>query len=688
MLFFVPILFFLVNITRNPFYVQEVLIVWIITIIFLLYSIQSSDLVKIKPEKFIWAEKFLFIFFGICFLSLGIAFLEKPEWRIAIFSEGSKAILLILFNSIFVYFIAYYFISGKKLEDIVWKVLFFASFLSSVYGIFQFFGMEIIWPTNVNPFGNRCVATFGNPNFLSSFLVLLIPLGIYKITHSGSKLFDRYFYLISTIFMIFALVCTMTRSSWVGFIVSLTVYFGMFLIYKAKDRKKVFKKFFIAGLILISILAISPFGKSLKSRLVETFTFTQQNKSIYQRLLIWHSSKDMFMDNKIIGVGWGMFESNFPFYQSKYLTIKDYVEYRTHANNCHNEILEILTQVGIVGFLAYFLFYLFLFVYLFKTINRDSVDEKDRMLIIAYLSAILGMLADNLLNVSLHFAIPMMIFWFIVGSAVQRSKGWKEKEEREKNFEKKKLPRQGISPATPSEEGEFKSKRKIVFLVVGIGLLVISFKQVQFLIAETKYFKGFSIIQNRKNLEPAIYLMSKKYLEEARSLHKYEVNNLYDLGNMCSRLGLYEEAIKAYEQAISANPGYDEIYFNLGLLYYRQGDIVKAKLNFLTSNRINPINIAPMYGLFNMALQKKEYEQCLQYLLSAENLEPENYALVNNIGAVYSLKDDFTNAMKYYEKCIYLDSAKKYSLARTNIEKANKKETGILTPFKFDLFEA
>jgi hypothetical protein len=48
--------------------------------------------------------------------------------------------------------------------------------MSAAYGVLQYFGYDPVWGRTINPFAGRPVSTYGNPNFLSSVLVLLLPL--------------------------------------------------------------------------------------------------------------------------------------------------------------------------------------------------------------------------------------------------------------------------------------------------------------------------------------------------------------------------------------------------------------------------------------------------------------------------------------------------------------------------------
>ena len=70
--------------------------------------------------------------------------------------------------------------------------------------------------------------------------------------------------------------------------------------------------------------------------------------SANQRFLIWLSAWGWSQEHPLIGKGWGCFELFYPFYQGPLLLEKGF-ELRTHANNCHNEVLEYWSQIGMIG---------------------------------------------------------------------------------------------------------------------------------------------------------------------------------------------------------------------------------------------------------------------------------------------------------------------------------------------------
>ena len=97
-------------------------------------------------------------------------------------------------------------------------LIFAAGFLASVYGVGQYFNYEFVWPNVLNPYGGRAVSTFGNPNFLSTYIAALMPsaLALFLIEKTGAR---RWTYGILFLTLEAALLATLTRSSWGGAVV-------------------------------------------------------------------------------------------------------------------------------------------------------------------------------------------------------------------------------------------------------------------------------------------------------------------------------------------------------------------------------------------------------------------------------------------------------------------------------------
>jgi len=322
-----------------------------------------------------------------------------------------------------------------------------------------------------------------------------------------------------------------------------------------------------------------------------------------QRFLIWEAAYSMFKESPLLGHGWGNFEIIYPFHQGKFLKIEKYSPFRTHANNAHNEILEVVSQTGIVG-LGIYIWFFILFFKLGIDNYRKLTGEHEKVVALGLLGSILGMLVDNLLNVSLHFPMPALLFWVWMGLAV------------------------GISQRANVSERRIPIKKFVVY-PLGIILLGIVVFNIRYFRGEAHYFKGFKYAKNNATLGRATQECELSY-----KIYPLNVDNNYELGNAYARLGEKEKAIWAYLKAIDANPGYDEIYSNLGIMYGQTNRIPQAIEALDKSIEINPLSVPNRSYLAQVYIGKKEWEKVAEQYREILELEPENAKVKANLSYV------------------------------------------------------
>src|SRR5258706_9169965 len=95
----------------------------------------------------------------------------------------------------------------------------------------QYLGRDIIWASPVQPYGGRPVSTFGNPNFLSSYLLLVSPLALSFALRREKK--ESWGYLLVALICVTAALCTLTRSTYVGLLASFIMM--AFFIYQKES---------------------------------------------------------------------------------------------------------------------------------------------------------------------------------------------------------------------------------------------------------------------------------------------------------------------------------------------------------------------------------------------------------------------------------------------------------------------
>lgn len=650
-------LFFFTDLTRNPYYFQIVLLnitvslIWAIYLFsgvkkgrFVIFSTPLTGplLVFLSLALISWLRSFFLQYPQFLLGNLYAGF--RPELKLSIFSEGSRNFLFLLINWFLVYNAAIFFLEKKENVRKVVNLSYFTAVIASVYGILQYFGIELIWPRVLNPFGGRCVSTFGNPNFLSPFLILIIPLtfGEYLLSERKDR---RFLYLGLTLVFFLALLCTLTRSSWIGLLVGLVYLFFLLWRYE-KDILKKNRNWILFALALFVVFAyslprsrVAGYSPNVIERLAEIKEVKKISYgAVFQRFLIWSCAWDMVKERPFLGKGWGTFELFYPFYQGKHLLLEKYRGLRTHANNAHNEIMEIVSQMGVVG-LGIFLWLWIIFYRWSSLLFSNSLEKKEKMLLFTISSGITAFLADNLLNVSLHFAVPAFFFFWFLG--VFANIGIM----REKNSGKTLL---------------LGNKSWIVVFGICLLLLVV-LNNARFFLAEVHYFNGFKL--NRQNrLQEA-----KKELETAHRFHRLEVNNNYELGNTYARLGEHNRATWAYREALAANLGYDEIYYNLAVVSLYTGKLEEAMKNYKQALFINPLSREAWLSLGNLYLREPEkyLEQAVETYKQVIELEPRHKESWNNLGYLYLKKNEKESAVNCFRKALEIDP--NFELAKRNL---------------------
>ena len=129
-------------------------------------------------------------------------------------------------------------------------------------------------------------------------------------------------------------------------------------------------------------------------------------------------------------------------------------------------------------------------------------------------------------------------------------------------------------------------------------------------------------------------------------------NNLADA---YEKKGLYDEAIKEYQEALRLNPGRSEFYYNLGNVYYAKGLYEEAIKEYQEALRLDPGKIDTYYNLGNVYDSKGLYDEAIEEYRQALRLDPNNKDVHNNLGNVYEKIGLYDEAIKEYHQALRLD---------------------------------
>lgn len=533
----------------------------------------------------------------------------------------------------------------------VWHLVLATGFLGAVYGVFQYFGVEFFWPRILNPYGGRSVSTFGNPNFMSSYMVVLLPLAVVYYLHAKTRA-ARLAYAAVFLALEASLLCSLTRSSWAGALAALLP-----LALSARLRRLAKEDLEFHGLLASAALAMALFWpqSSVEGYAPTVFQRLSEMKAavagahepgrtyspLHQRYLIWLCSWTMGAENPLTGKGFGLLELFYPFYQGHYLTtVESLRTLRTHANNAHNEVLEVFSQTGILGLGAALLMWVAFFKRMGSALAASRAadalrakpgaeGEAEPVWALAAASGAAGMLVDNLLNVSVHFAVPGLVFWWQAGTAM----GLLSR-------------REGLT----SEWAPSGRTRAAVALLAGGLLLVTARHWTGQWMREALYFNGFKVLRQGNAVKAGEILL------KAYRWHPREVNTNYELGNAYARSNDFERAVWAYKEALAANAGYDEIYFNLGTLEsVKLGRRDEALDHYRASWAINPMSVGTAGNFASLLLQSGKPEDAAEaegVLEWAATLEPANVNFSMTLAGVRTQRGRHAEAEAVYSELL------------------------------------
>ncbi|MBI4397230.1 MAG: O-antigen ligase family protein [Elusimicrobia bacterium] len=647
-----PLLFF-TDLTRNPYFTQISLLY---AGVFLALGLYAAGAIAKGQFRFTRTgfDGPLLILTALMGLAWGVSWVQHPALRLPIWNEGGRVTMFWLVNCLAVFGLAVQLRDEAWDERFRWMII-LVGVLAGGYGILQYTGHEFIWPKSLNPYNGRPVSTFGNPNFLSSYLVLLLPLAFVEMLSSESTRRRAAFaaaFLVTAV----AVICTMTRSSWIGALVAMAAVVWL------TRKQMAFRKKWVAG-IFVFVVMIAAFwptsplaGKSVRpaeriAELVQGVAGEKIYGSWHQRLMIWSCAWDMVRERPILGKGWGCFELFYPFYQGWYLADHVFQGFRTHANNAHNIVLEIWSQLGTAG-MGIFL-WIGLLVVESSRRGIPLLPEKERLPAWALFAGIAGMMADNFFgNVSLFFAVPAFLFWWMMGTLART--------------------------AFPRGEGVHRARGA---LALGLGGLLFGFCAVGMFRAfrhwraEVNYFAGFKKAKQGE-MRDAVAFLEKSYRDR-----RWEVNNNYELGNAYARQArwseekglpqesrrLFGKALHAYDEAIAANAGYDEIHFNKAAILTQMDRTEEAVLHYRAALVINPMSLESYRALGNVYLaqvssldsagsqEKAPLEHAVDHYERAVFYFPDDKDLWNNLGYLRTRLNHNEKALEAYARAYRLD---------------------------------
>lgn len=340
-----------------------------------------------KSAKFILTPASIISIVFVVSMSVTITFSSSPRAQ-QFYGVYGRNLGFLHYLFLLLVFLGVSTLDFKRVWPQVVKSLILVGIFEASYGALQFFGLDPLpWK---NP-DNWIFGTFGNPDYLSSFLALSSIATIYAAL--VTKKYIRKLYLLALV--IFQSLVILFSSSSQGLILLSVGIFGFILIFS-------FSRSTILGLYLSILGFVMAF-----TGILGVFQIGPLRKYLYQDSIsyrgdYWRAGIRMFQDNWIHGVGLDSYGDYYRMYRDTIAANRRGLD--MVSNSAHNIFIDLAATGGILLLLSYFLILAITAFSILRVFKRSSsVSLEYKILVILWV-------AFNL-QTMISINVPSLAIW-------------------------------------------------------------------------------------------------------------------------------------------------------------------------------------------------------------------------------------------------------------------------------------
>ncbi|MBI2448226.1 O-antigen ligase family protein [Candidatus Microgenomates bacterium] len=367
-------------------------------------------LIFIISWRFLFLNKKIYIpkslIFYLVFLLAGLISLTVAQ-------NLDRGIHVLAFST-FMFFVPFALVSAidsKQKFNVALAIFLGTTILAAIFGFFQFSGDLLGLPQYLTGLSNRYThnvfglpriqSTFIEPLYFANFLIAPVLIFLSASFFSDEKKNKTWFF-IGFLTLLLSLLLTFSK----GGIIATTIALIVFLILRAKIvfHKKNYILLLISLLVFfISLFAVSKIGGySWDKSYEKAYNIIFQGGSIKERQESYAVAIDAFRHNPWVGIGIGNFG---PYFSGYPVNVPE-----AGWPIVNNQYLEILSEIGTIGFLAFLLFIISVFWQSIFSYIR-SHDRWIKTLIFALSLSFFAIL----LQYATFSTIYIMHVWVIIG---------------------------------------------------------------------------------------------------------------------------------------------------------------------------------------------------------------------------------------------------------------------------------
>jgi O-antigen ligase len=469
---------------------------------------------------------------------------------------------------------------GSK-RILIWTGL---TLLAALYGLLQKAGLDFVPLFAQSGSSDRIFATFGNPNVYAAFLVLTAGVVLLGPVTPRKYPGESVVRILLLVFLFANLIFSESRSGFLGFTLG---FFLMVFLIGARAYRDPRWKFGIILLTLLVMMAGVTLGLKIGARPTE-------------RLEVWKCAFQMALAKPLRGWGIGQFSLNFGPYMTPELAGQMQKD-NTFAEHVHNELLELIVELGLVGLSMACLFWVRLveraFRKLFLARGGETQPPDGTLGLIVGLS---GVGVTNFFDYNCRLSGVSFFIWVSAALLANR-----------------------VFPADRIRLPKFLGILLAVLLLGGFAFGMVQETRLLAVVLTENPQKDFL-----KELPPDLVSEEQNIMTNIK-MQPGNAENYHSLGNLYAKLGKLDDAKKLFERELELNPKSEGAYLNLGNIYLVTagndlGKIQMARECYEKSIQLNPQSIEGHFNLAYVYFLHKDLREALDELDKVLKLDPQN----------------------------------------------------------------
>ncbi len=216
---------------------------------------------------------------------------------------------------------------------------------------------------------------------------------------------------------------TFSAVAWAGLamVALIAVIAWLEKLFRSRQRRWGWIGLATAGLALL-VGALTPLGQDLAATLYQQAVRSSANVRAWD----WWVGYHMFEDHPIVGIGVGDYKREFLLYKAEFLTTErgqnyaNTVGYIVRAAQAHNEYVQIMAEMGILGLLAT-AFFIATLIWSTLARLRANTSSEGTVMIIALFAGVVAFMSDSLFSFPLHLPANVLVLVFLLAALQSRA---------------------------------------------------------------------------------------------------------------------------------------------------------------------------------------------------------------------------------------------------------------------------